>query len=382
MMFGDQKGKKRIVIKIGSSSLTNNAGGLSHEKVEKYVEAIANLSNSGHEVVLVSSGAVAAGFNLLGYSVRPVNIEGKQAAAAVGQGLLIQSYNEEFYKYNLITAQILITRQNFSKREQYNNVYNTLNVLLKRGIIPIINENDTVSVEELTFGDNDMLSALVAGLVHADQLIMITDTDGLYNFDPRIDKNAKKLQHIEEITPAILAISTDNGSSLGTGGMRTKIEAAKTALSLGVHVYIGSYKGKHTLAEIISGQGTGSYFGHHHLNTVKTKKQWIAFHSKTEGAITIDNGAVLALINNGKSLLPAGVTKVNGNFTAGEVVEVTSFEGQLIGKGIVNFSAKELKKIQGYSTEYIKKIVQTDYQEVIHRDNWITLNEKREKGEY
>lgn len=372
-MANNQIKKQRIVIKIGSSSLTNNSGGISKEKITTYVNAINELFKSGHEVIIVSSGAVAAGYSLLGYSTRPKNIEGKQAAAAVGQGLLIQAYNEEFRKHNLTTAQILITRKDFSNREQYNNAYNTLNVLLKQGIIPIINENDTVSVEELTFGDNDMLSALVAGLIHADTLVILTDTDGLHDKDPRFHQHAKKFRHIEDITADIEAMASENNSSLGTGGMRSKISAAKLALSLGVHVYIGTYNNNGSLIDIVSGKGSGTYFGQYKLNTIKTKKQWIAFHSEIAGTITIDNGAASALLNYGKSHLPAGVKNVIGNFSAGQVVEIVSIDGDRLGKGLVNYSSSQLRKVQGYSSYYARELADIEREEVIHRNDLVVL---------
>ncbi|GBF10308.1 glutamate 5-kinase 1 [Tepidibacillus sp. HK-1] len=368
--------KQRVVVKIGSSSLTNSHGGLSQDKLNKHVKAIVALRKQGHEVLLVSSGAVATGFTLLGYPSRPATIEGKQAAAAVGQGLLIQAYNDAFSKYGLAVAQILITRIDFSKRQQYNNVYNTLSVLLKRGIIPIINENDTVAIDELTFGDNDMLSALVAGLIHADTLVILTDADGLYDSDPRVHPHAKKFKQVDEITPEIEALATASGSSVGTGGMKSKILATKLALSLGVHVFIGTGNGKETLTDILEGKGKGTYFGHSLLSTLKSKKQWIAFHSDTNGQIIIDEGAAFALIHGGKSLLPAGVTHVDGNFLPGEVVEVYSKDGHLLGKGLINYSSAQLKEVQGNSTEYAKNHLDIERIEVIHRDDWVALQEK------
>jgi len=371
--------KQRVVVKIGSSSLMNEDGELSKEKINHYVKMMIRLKDEGHEVILVTSGAVAAGFRLLGYPTRPTTIDGKQAAAAVGQGLLIQEYTEAFRNYNYTAAQILLTRNDFSNRKQYNNAYNAFTVLLKKEVVPIINENDTVAIDELTFGDNDRLSALVAGLIHADTLIILTDTDGLYDSNPKINPKANKFTNIEEITPDIEALASGAGSSYGTGGMSSKVQAAKLALSLGVHVYIGLGKSEEDLLNIILGNGTGTYFGHPTLHTLKKKKQWIAFHSDVNGKIMVDDGAANALVKGGKSLLPAGVKKIVSHFYAGNVVEVCNNKGLVIGKGVVNYSSFQLEEVMGDSLDSAKKQVNVDRAEVIHRDEWITLQEDVEE---
>jgi glutamate 5-kinase len=355
--------KKRIVVKIGSSSLTNHMGQIDHEKLLDHVEALATLRAVGHEVVLVSSGAVAAGFSSLGYPTRPVTLKGKQAAAAVGQSLLIQSYIEKFSQFDITPAQILLTRQDFSKRERYKNAFDTITELLERNILPIINENDTVSVEELTFGDNDMLSALVSGLVHADQLIILTDINGLYDANPKENPNARRIDILDKVTPEMLGFAAGSGSSVGTGGMKSKLLATKTALSLGVKVFIGKGSGSAKLLTIISGDGDGTYIGREELDTINTKRQWIAFHSEVAGKLYIDNGAVHALVSNGKSLLPAGINKIEGSFQKGDVVEVYGPD-EIIGKGEVTYSSKELEKVlhERRSRSAI---------EVIHRDKWV-----------
>src|SRR5699024_6402654 len=271
--------KKRIVVKIGSSSLTNDQGELDEVKLTDHVRALAVLRQANHEVILVSSGAVASGFARLGYRSRPVTLKGKQAAAAVGQSLLIQSYIEQFDKYDIIPAQILLTRTDFSHKERYQNAYATLSELIDRGMLPIINENDTVSVEELTFGDNDMLSALVSCLIHADRLIILTDINGLYTDNPMRNKEAKKLDAIKEVSDEMLDLAGDSHTSIGTGGMRSKLLAAKTALSLGVQVFIGKGQGENKLLEILSGDGDGTYIGHDALTSVNSKRQWIWVHS-------------------------------------------------------------------------------------------------------
>jgi glutamate 5-kinase len=362
--------KQRIVVKIGSSSLTNSKGEIDQEKFIDHVEAVSALREQGHEVLLVSSGAVAAGFSRLGYPSRPVTLKGRQAAAAVGQSLLIQSYNEQFGKFHIVPAQILLTRNDFSKKDRYRNAFSTISELLERGILPIINENDTVSVKELTFGDNDMLSALVSGLVHAEQLIILTDINGLYDSNPHENPNAKKWGHLQDITDEIMAVAEGTGSKVGTGGMKSKLQAAKTALSLGVKVFIGIGKGKEKLLNILEGKGDGTYIGDDTLTLINNPKQWIALHSEVSGKIYIDEGAELALTSEGRSLLPAGIYNIVGVFEKGDVVEVYGKNG-LIGRGEIYYSSVVLRKVMGKRSEEIKREIVVAAIEVIHRDNWV-----------
>ncbi|MFA9560086.1 glutamate 5-kinase [Evansella sp. AB-rgal1] len=366
--------KHRIIVKIGSSSLTNAHGGLCREKLYEHSNAIAELKHLGHDVILISSGAVAAGFSILGYPSRPVKIAGKQAAAAVGQGLLMQGYGEEFARHQINVAQLLLTRNDFGNEEQYRNAHATLSELLKRNIVPIINENDSTSIEELTFGDNDMLSALVSGLVHASHLIILTDINGLYDSDPRKNPNAKKYAYLPTITDELLVKIKSTTSKLGTGGMRSKIEAAKTANSLGVpSIFIGSGKGEQKLVDILNGKGDGTYIGRTNNKIITSKKQWIAFHSSPKGKIIIDNGATEAILEKGKSLLPVGIKDVYGVFNAGDVVEVINTKGNIIGKGQVNFSSEQLQKIKGKDSLVVEKETNCKIAEAIHRNQWITF---------
>ncbi|WP_264805189.1 glutamate 5-kinase [Cytobacillus sp. NCCP-133] len=364
--------KKRIVVKIGSSSLTNTIGGLCIEKLQEHVAALARLKQLGHDVILISSGAVAAGFTDLGYPARPVTIAGKQAAAAVGQGQLLQGYTEEFKKHGIVAAQLLLTRQNFLHKEQYQNANATLAELLKRNVLPIINENDSVSIEELTFGDNDMLSALVSGLVQAQHLIILTDINGIYDSNPRTNPQAKKYNFIAEISKDLLKAASGSGSKVGTGGMTTKLEAARTALALGVGVFIGVGSGPEKLAEILNGKGDGTYIGSNSQAIVKQSKQWLALHSVPNGKIEVDKGAARAILNQGKSLLPAGVTNIIGHFLVHDVVEVVGPKGDILGKGQVNFSSDELSHIKGLPSSEAMQIVNSDRSEVIHRDHWVS----------
>ena len=358
--------KKRVVVKIGSSSLTNNNGEIDQQKFQDHIHAIAKLKQAGHDVLIVSSGAVATGFKKLGYRSRPVALKGKQAAAAVGQSLLIQSYIEQFSTYGMVPAQILLTRTDFSNKERYKNAYQTLSELIDRGILPIINENDTVSVEELTFGDNDMLSALVSGLVHADQLIILTDINGLYTDNPNRNPEAKKFDYLEDVTDELLDMAGGAGSSVGTGGMKSKLYAAKTALSLGVKVFIGKGKGEMKLLEILKGEGDGTYIGRAVLASVNNTRQWIWVHSDVSGKLFIDEGAEQAIVERGSSLLPAGIYDVKGDFDKGDIVEVFGKSG-LLGRGEIRYSAAELRQAMGKRTDELVMHAL----EVIHRDNWV-----------
>jgi len=356
--------KKRVVVKIGSSSLTNDKGVIDQKKLGDHVDALAVLRKENHEVVLVSSGAIAAGFSRLGYSSKPVTIKGNQAAAAVGQSLLIQTYIEKLNNYHLTAAQLLLTRTDFSERERYRNAFATITELLERGVIPIINENDTVSVEELTFGDNDMLSALVSGFIHADQLIVLTDINGLYSGNPRTDPYAKKYDYLESITEDMIAGADENGSKVGTGGMKSKLMAAKTAATLGVPVFIGTGKGKNKLLDVLKGAGDGTYISEQSPGSINTRRQWIALHSETMGKIYVDKGAEEAILYRGKSLLAAGVFKVTGTFSKGDVVQVYGMGGML-GKGEVRCSSNDLEQVITGKHSNIPAGV------VIHRDGWV-----------
>ncbi|MCO7177171.1 glutamate 5-kinase [Sporolactobacillus kofuensis] len=367
---------KRIVVKIGSSSLTDPHGELDHEKLRDHVDAIAQLKTKGHEVVLVSSGAVAAGYPGLGYPSRPVTIAGKQAAAAVGQVLLLNNYAQAFRDHGITVAQLLLARQDFERREQMSHAYSALNELLKRSVLPIINENDSVSLAELTFGDNDQLSALVSGLIHADFLAILTDVNGLYDKNPHQHRDAIRYHFLETLPDHLLnETSAASGSKVGTGGMKSKLRAARTALSLGVRTFIGTGTGPNKLVQIIEGSGDGTYIGAENLKpSLKVSKQWIALHSPISGKIEIDDGAVHALMNEGKSLLPAGIKTISGHFLAGEVIQIVDKTNHILGKGQVNYSAKQLNEIKRMSSDQAMDLVNGGHPEAVHRDNWVPWN--------
>lgn len=362
----------RVVVKIGSSSLTSSEGGLDRSNIQYFVHELAQLHQKGTQLLFVSSGAVAAGFRTIGYHTRPRMLHEKQASAAVGQALLMQSYNEEFNKLGIQTAQILLTRSDFSRRKRVQNALRTIEELLKHRIVPIINENDTISVDELKFGDNDTLSALVANLVKADQLLIFTDIDGLYTDNPYKNKNAKHIKTVDAINEELFQFAGGAGSSVGTGGMRSKIEAARIAMRGGIKVFVGKADHPGDLIHAYEGEGKGTYFVTD-LQSMPMKKQWLAFHSQPKGTIIVDKGAVEALTVFHKSLLPAGVLSLEGDFHPGDVVEVMSQDRQLIGRGVVNYELWQLQAAAGLSTAEVEKRLEVSRVEVIHRDEWITL---------
>ncbi len=375
--------RKRVVVKIGSSSLTDVKGELSTEKIGKLVEEINKIKVKGHEVIVVTSGAIAAGFKRLGYKERPKTVSGKQAAAAVGQGLLMEEYTRYLLQLGYVSAQILLTRGDFADKRRYQNAYNTLEVLIKKGAIPIINENDTISIEELKFGDNDILSAQVAGMMHADLLVMLTDIDGLYTADPRKDATAEKIKVVDRITEEIEELAGSIGSIVGSGGMHSKIKAIKLSVLAGVPVFICHAQEAEVLEKALAGSANGTYFKACKAN-LKTKLQWISFHSSISGTIYIDEGAVNALEKNGKSLLPSGIINIEGYFCAGDVVEVLDAEGNYIGRGIINYNSKDLKACKGLSSADICRTKGAVKIEAIHRDNWVgnlQLEKRSERDE-
>ncbi|MFD1955678.1 glutamate 5-kinase [Paenibacillus thailandensis] len=361
-----------IVVKIGSSSLTSEEGGLNRERIAFFAEELASLHAEGRGVVLVTSGAVAAGFRQIGYNARPKALHEKQAAAAVGQALLMQAYQEAFGRHGIVAAQLLLTRADFSNRKRINNAMMTMEELLRLRTVPIINENDTVSTGELKFGDNDNLSALVANMCKAEQLIIITDMDGLYTDDPRRNPEAVKIDRVDQITGDIVRLAGGAGSSVGTGGMRSKIEAARIATRGGIRTFIGRVLDAGDLRLAAEGCGKGTYFDTA-LNSLPMKKQWLGFHSLPQGSITVDAGAERALLIGGKSLLPVGVTGLDGDFHPGDVVEVRNAEGETIGRGVVNYAAWQVKAVAGLSTDEIRDRIDVHRIEVIHRDEWVSL---------
>lgn len=355
---------KIIVFKVGTSSLTQPNGSLDRIKLARITRQLAQIHQKGYKVVLVSSGSIAAGFRRLGFFNRPTRIAEKQASAAVGQGLLIEEYTKNLMMDGIVSAQVLLTQDDFSDARRYQNAARALKVLLKQRAIPIINENDTVAIEELKVGDNDTLSAQVASLLKADLLVLLTDVDGLYTTNPNNNPDAEHLPVINEITEKLFPMATGSGSSNATGGMTTKIQAAQVATKSGVPVFICSSEKDTALIDAISQDNKGTLFKPDTTN-LNQRKQWMAFYAKARNSIEIDDGASLAMREEGSSLLAAGVAKVNGSFNEEDIIEVyRSSDHQLIGKGRARINSEQLDEIiHSNKPQGI----------VIHRDNWVTL---------
>ncbi len=365
----------KIVIKIGSNIITRNLH-LDEERISSLAEEVSELWSSGHEVIMVSSGAIAAGMGKLGLQERPREIEKKQAVAAVGQTALVWAYERAFSKYNRKVAQILLTAEDFSSRKRYINSRNTILTLLELGITPVINENDTVSTEEIRFGDNDNLSALVAGLVAADRLFILSDVDGLYDKDPAMHEDARLISVLDAdalYKKDILSIAGRSSTIVGTGGMYSKLLAAQKASGYGITVHIINGKKKGLIKRILQGEEIGTVIipGKKRLSS---RKGWLAFSVRAKGSIVIDDGAVKALKEMGKSLLPSGILSVNGHFDTGDAVYCVDRKGNRIAKGLTNYSSADIKRIKGKKTSEIETVLGYKYSdEVIHRDNMIIL---------
>lgn len=366
---------KKIVIKIGSAVLTDN-GVLNRSTVQRLSDDIARLKKKGYQIALVSSGAIASGVGKLGLSRKPETIPQKQAVAAIGQGSLIYAYEEAFQAHGLLVAQLLLTREDLTHRQRYLNAHNTLITLLEWGIIPIINENDTVAVEEIKFGDNDNLSALIAHLIESDLLIILTDTDGLYDRDPREDPNARLIPFIERVEPKIIEYTSTYAGDWGLGGMRSKLLAAQKVTAGGIPVIIAGGRREGTLVDLLQGKPLGTFFLPQQP-ILSRKKQWIAFTLKPKGDVVVDDGARKALLEKGKSLLPSGILAVEGRFGIGACVRIVDWQGKILGKGLVNYPSSDIMKILGAKTSEIAKRLTYKYaDEVIHRDNMVITGDK------
>lgn len=333
--------RKLFIIKIGTSSLTLPCGDIDRERIKDTVRQIADLKDMGHDAVIVTSGSIAAGFRALGYSTRPSSVSAKQASAAVGQGLLMEEYTRFFAERGYVTAQVLLTRGDFMDKRRYKNAFSAFEILLSRGAVPIINENDTIAIEELQVGDNDTLASQVAAMLHGDKLIFLTDIDGLYTENPSKSPDAKHIPEVEKITPEIEALAGGAGSANGTGGMITKIRGARIATRAGVPVFICSSAEPDIIIRAAAGEAKGTLFKAD--GSLKTRLQWMAFYAPPKGNVYIDRGAAAALTGGGKSLLPAGITAVEGDFHEGDVVQILASEThELLGRGIVDISRDEL----------------------------------------
>lgn len=363
----------RIVVKVGSALVTRDGRGLDLDAIALWARQIAALRVQGKEVVLVSSGAIAEGMQRLGWSKRPHSMHELQAAAAVGQMGLAQAYESSFREHRLQTAQILLTHADLADRQRYLNARSTLRTLLQLGVVPVINENDTVVTDEIKFGDNDTLAALVTNLIEADTLIILTDQQGLYSADPRKDPAATLIASARAEDPQLEAMAGSAGSMIARGGMLTKVRAAKHAARSGAHTLIASGRESEVLLRLIGGEAIGSLL-HASTPPLAARKQWLADHVQISGALLLDAGAVKAVSVDGKSLLPIGITGVEGEFERGAVVACRSPEGQEIARGLVNYSAAEARRLAGNASAQIEAILgYVDEPELIHRDNLVCL---------
>lgn len=367
------KQSKRCVIKIGSALLTNDGAGLNIAGIATWVKQIAELKNNNIEVVLVSSGAVAEGMSRLGLKKRPETLHDLQAAAAVGQMGLIQSYESEFSEYDLHAAQVLLTHDDLSNRQRYLNARNTVRSLLNLNVIPVINENDTVVTDEIRFGDNDTLAALVANLIEADTLLILTDQNGLFDRNPREHRDAKLITEASANDNSLAAMAEGGAGTFGRGGMATKVSAAKLAARSGTSTVIAAGKEDNVIQKIFNGEDLGTLL-YAEQTPVAARKQWLAGHLQIHGELILDAGAVKKLCESGSSLLAVGVKDVKGDFSRGEIVSCVTAEGKEIARGLVNYNAAEVLKIKGKASKDIESVLgYIDDAELIHRDNLVLV---------
>jgi glutamate 5-kinase len=363
---------KRVVIKIGSSLLTNSTKKTIQTSFLNHLAfQIKTLQQKNIECVVVTSGAIAAGFYKLKLKEKPKEIAKLQALAAIGQSHLMHSYEKTFNRNGLNVAQLLLTWDDLSHRNRYSNAHNTLVELFRNKVIPVINENDTVAVEEIKFGNNDTLGVLVTHLCEADLLIVLTDTNGLYDEDPRLNPKAKLISDVDSLNPNIERNATSTKSVMGTGGMKTKVQAAKSMMRSGIPMIIANGKNKNILTRIFKAQNVGTFFYPSALK-MNSRKRWLAWGVKPRGEIRVDEGAQKAICEKNKSLLPGGILSISGDWSSGEVVKVIGLDNQEIAKGIANYSSGDLQLIKGLKTEQIlEKLGHKPADEVVHRDNMV-----------
>ncbi len=366
---------RRVVVKVGSSSLTSPEGGLDPAKVLRVVDAIVDARRAGREVVLVSSGAIAAGMGPLGMRVRPRDLASQQAAASVGQGLLVDQYATLFAQAGITVGQVLLTVDDTTRQGTYRNALRTFDRLLELGVVPIVNENDTVATQEIRFGDNDRLAALVAHLVRADALFLLSDVDALYTAHPK-DPSAQRIDEVTSIDEVVVDTSR-GGSTVGTGGMTTKLEAARIAVNAGIPVLLA---GAPDVAAALRGDAVGTLF-HAAGRRRSSRLMWLAHASKVAGELVLDDGAVRAITKRHASLLPAGITAVRGDFHAGDTVRLVDAEGESIARGIVSYDADVLPRLLGHSTKDLARDLGPEYErEVVHRDSLVVRKRRAREG--
>ena len=365
---------QRIVVKVGTSTITYPNCSRNFARIDKLARELADLHNQGKEIILVTSGAVAVGVERLGLKSKPKTIPGKQAAAAVGQGILMNTYEKFFSEYGQIVAQVLLTRTEVLDLHHYTNSRNTFMTLLKQKVIPIVNENDVVALDDLKIGDNDNMSALVAGIADADLIIILSDVDGLYTANPATHPEAKLVPEVPAITAEVEASAGEAGSGFATGGMATKIQAAKAATSSGISLVIASGTEENAITRILNGEDVGTLFISRE-NRLQFRKRWLAFGARVAGKLIVDAGCAKALHKKGAcSILPAGIADVEGDFEAGHTVSVVDDAGHELARGLTHYGSAELARIKGHkSTEILQLLGHKSFDEVIHRDDLIIL---------
>lgn len=357
---------RRMVVKVGTGTIAEESGRISRVRVTGLVDQVVSARNRGIDVALVSSGAIAAGMEKMGYERRPSDMESLQAVAAVGQGILVHIYADIFGASGVPVGQVLLTQYDMTHRQQYLNARQALERLFEMGVVPIVNENDTVATEEIKFGENDLLAALVASLTGADLLVLLTDTAGLHTADPRKHEGATLLRRVERITDDIQELGGEAGGRLGSGGMSSKVQAAKIAVSSGVHAIIADGRSTGIVSDILDGKEVGTYFPP--SAKVSSKKHWIGYAKMSSGSLVIDDGAAKAIMEAGKSLLPAGVVEAEGEFQVGDALDIVDRKGKVIGRGLSNYDAAEAKRIMGLRSDKIAEIIGERAEEMIHRD--------------
>ncbi len=369
---------KNVLIKIGTGVLSGKEG-IDLDIVEQLVDEIVELTKKGYQIAVVTSGAIASGMHRMGLSGKLKSMPEKQAAAAIGQGRLMRIYSNAFGKHGLAVAQMLLTTSDLTDRKRFLNVRNTLSALMEWGVIPIINENDTVAVDEIKFGDNDNLAAMMANIIEAHLLINLTNTKGLYDRNPSGAKKAKLIPVVEEITDEIEAAATAEADPVGMGGMKSKVIAAKKVTAFGIPFIIAHGKTKGVLRDIFAGEKIGTLFlpDSEHM---KSRKYWIAYTLRSRGKLILDDGAKRAIIEQGKSLLPSGIIKVEGDFHEGDPVTCVDMDGKPLAKGLANYSSSDIDKIKGLKTSKIKQVIGSKpYDEIVHRDNMAVVKEGKKQ---
>jgi glutamate 5-kinase len=363
-------GARRLVLKVGTSTLTAGAYALAPERLDGLVDAVAVCKREGRDVVLVTSGAIVTGASRLGLKAPPRAMPDRQALAAVGQAILMHEYDRRFAAHGMLVGQVLLTAGDFDHRRRYLNARNTMEALLRRGVVPIVNENDTIATEEIRIGDNDTLSARVAALVDAELLCILSDVDGLFTGDPRKDPAARRIPVVERITRRLEGIAADTGSQTGVGGMATKLRAARMATASGVEVVIAHGGERDAVARVLAGEDVGTRF-RARPRPLRGRRRWLALRTRVRGRLWIDAGAVAAVVDRGKSLLASGITAVEGSFEAGDVVAILGPGGDEIARGVSTYGREDLDRIKGRRSQDAAVILGLHVIEAVHRDNMV-----------